>query len=486
MNNKLNAAYCGSSDSRERIHHARWMAQWAALLVVPVLAGCALVSPTDPYQPVSSSAPSATPGATARAAHGNIDLAQAIDIALANNPDVAAVRQDSVAAQARYRQAVGAALPSLHAVGSYNRFLDDQRLVQPHFNGELGVFGPDVVNGDLVLTMPLFTSGRIINEIRAAKLLQQAATHQLARSREELVFNVASVFNGILATRHVVESLVFSEKTLADHLKRVEDLLAAQRAVRNDRLRVEVRLADIRQTLVQARSIEAIQVRTLASLLGLTGSATDWTVSGDLPVPVAANAVPLEETVADALRQRPDYLAARSALEAQAKVVDAARAGHWPTVSLLADYGGRWTTDPAQQPAGANNPEDVGFAGVVVDVPIFEGGRIAARVTEQRAKLAAAQARLQKLELQVRLDVETALLNIAAARERVLATQKAIAQAEESLTIERDKYNGGKGTILDVLDAQSALLESQTSYYQALAAFNTAQAQLSFAKGETR
>jgi len=166
--------------------------------------------------------------------------------------------------------------------------------------------------------------------------------------------------------------------------------------------------------------------------------------------------------------------------------VDAARAGHWPTVSLLADYGGRWTTDPSQRPAGANNPEDVGFVGVVVDVPIFEGGRIAARVTEQRAKLAAAQARLQKLELQVRLDVETALLNIAAARERVLATQKAIAQAEESLTIERDKYNGGKGTILDVLDAQSALLESQTSYYQALAAFNTAQAQLSFAKGETR
>jgi outer membrane protein TolC len=119
-------------------------------------------------------------------------------------------------------------------------------------------------------------------------------------------------------------------------------------------------------------------------------------------------------------------------------------------------------------------------------VPIFEGGRIEARVKEQRAKLAAAQERLRKLELQVRLDVETAVLNIVSSKDRVLATQTAIEQGEESLRIERQKYDAGRGAIVDVLDAQAALLELQTSYYQALAEFNTALAQLRLATGDER
>jgi outer membrane protein TolC len=111
---------------------------------------------------------------------------------------------------------------------------------------------------------------------------------------------------------------------------------------------------------------------------------------------------------------------------------------------------------------------------------------VEARISDQRAKLAAAQERLRKLELQIRLDVETALLNVNSSWERIEVTQKAIDQAMESFRIERLKYDLGKGAIVDVLDAQSALLESQTNYYRALADFHTAMAQLRLAMGEER
>jgi outer membrane protein TolC len=84
------------------------------------------------------------------------------------------------------------------------------------------------------------------------------------------------------------------------------------------------------------------------------------------------------------------------------------------------------------------------------------------------------------------LDVETALLNIHSSQERIEAIQKAVEQGQESLRIERQKYELGKGAIVDVLDAQSALLESQTSYFRALADFHTALAQLRLATGEER
>jgi outer membrane protein len=79
--------------------------------------------------------------------------------------------------------------------------------------------------------------------------------------------------------------------------------------------------------------------------------------------------------------------------------------------------------------------------------------------------------------------VETAVLNVGASLERVHATEKAIEQAKESLRIEREKYDLGKGAIVDVLDAQSALLDSQTNYYRALADYNVALAQLRLATG---
>jgi outer membrane protein len=79
--------------------------------------------------------------------------------------------------------------------------------------------------------------------------------------------------------------------------------------------------------------------------------------------------------------------------------------------------------------------------------------------------------------------VQSALLNTGSAAQRVEATQKAIEQARESLRIEREKYDLGKGTTTDVLDAQSALLDSQTNYYRALSDYDVALAQLRLATG---
>ncbi|RLB14308.1 MAG: TolC family protein, partial [Deltaproteobacteria bacterium] len=52
------------------------------------------------------------------------------------------------------------------------------------------------------------------------------------------------------------------------------------------------------------------------------------------------------------------------------------------------------------------------------------------------------------------------------------------------LRIEQEKYQLGKGSIIDVLDAQSALLNAQTNYYRSLADYRTARAQLRLAVGE--
>ena len=167
----------------------------------------------------------------------------------------------------------------------------------------------------------------------------------------------------------------------------------------------------------------------------------------------------------------------KSRIAAQRKNLDIAKAGRLPEVSLRTSYGNRWAGDSAER-------NEVGEAGIFVDMWIFEGGRIGARIRRERSRLIVQEEALRQLKLQIELEVETATSNIESSRARIGVTQKAVEQAKESLRIEREKYDLGKGAITDVLDAQSALLDSQMNYYQALAAYNTALSQFRLAIGE--
>ena len=465
----------------------------AGLMIgVASISGCALTNPTDPYGGMASYWMGETgpgvelPGRQAKGPaepEGPISLGQAVHIALVNNPDIAARRHEVEAAAAQKDFATGQALPHVSIETGYSYFLNAQRVVPPSSNGQSGVFGRNIFSGDLVVQMPLFTGGRITSEIRSAELLTKAAEHRLARSRKELVFDVSSLYFNILAQEHVIESLQFSQTALVQHLERVDHLIAAQKAAKVDRLRTQVRLANLEQQIVEQRNIRAVQQQALGDLLGLTDHRSPLEVQGELvikqvvlPDPIAA--------IRLARAQREDFLAARAVLEAQAKAVDAARAAQWPMIFGQASYGGRLGVDPSEQPSGSDRLEDVGQVGVMADIPLFQGGQIKARIRRERANLSVSRQRLRQLGLQIQLDVKTALLNTESAYERVQATRTAIDQAEEGLRIEREKYVQGKGSITDVLDAQASLLFTQTSYYKALAAYDIALTQYRLATGE--
>lgn len=183
-----------------------------------------------------------------------LTLKECVSIALANNPRLAQSDWDTAAAEAQRDVAAGQRWPQLRAKGGYQHNLDEQRLVPIRKPGEPGTWSSDIFSGDLTVSMPLFTGGRIVNEIAAADLLAEAANDRFIRNRTELVFNVSSIFHAILGQKQVIESLEFSRKALEEHRQRVQDLLDTKKAVQVDLLRTEVRLADIEQKFVSAKN----------------------------------------------------------------------------------------------------------------------------------------------------------------------------------------------------------------------------------------
>jgi outer membrane protein TolC len=405
-----------------------------------------------------------------------ITLAEAIDISLTNNPDLMAARYDVDAANAQRDIAFGARLPELHLAGAYASFREP-RLIQPRRPGTFEVLGftDELLAGHFVLTVPLCTGGRLKNHVISAELITQARCQHLLHSRTELVFNVSSVFYSMLGQEKVINSLIFSQKALLQHHEKAKELFKAQKAARVDLLRTEVRLADIEQQFISERNALKVRGYLLASLLGVSGQYESLQIDGELTLMDLPAS--LDQPFAVALGNRQDYQSLRSRVSAQQTQVDIARGERLPELSFRASYGDRWAMDSSKH-------NEVGEAGVLFDVPLFEGGRIGARIRRECSRLGAQQQALRKLKLQIRLEVETATSNIEATRARIVATQKAVEQAKESLRIERSTYDLGKGAIIDVLDAQSALLDSQTNYYRALADYNTALAQFRLAVGE--
>lgn len=413
-----------------------------------------------------------------------LTLDRCIELALKYNPDIGTGVSEIQSADARAANNRGRRWPSLNAVGGYRNYLDPLKLFPSKYQGEPGYFTDQIISGDLVLRMPLFTGGKIINEIQVSDLLKQAAEYRLARTKEEVVFNVSSIFYAILGQNRVIKSIEMSKKALAEHLKQVQALLSVGKAARVDLLRTQVSLADINQKLILGKNILAIQQQILTNFMGLRISTTNdpLQVQGKLNF---VNIKPdLSVSMNKAFSNRADYKAAKSELTAQTHRINAAQANRWPSVSLQAAYGGRQALNSTDKNTGAEDSGDIGSAGVFVDIPIFEGGSINAKLREEQAKMSAEQDRLRKLELNIRLDVKTSVLNINSNRERALVNKKAIEKAQESFRIEQEKYLWGKGSIIDVLDAQSALLNTETIYYKALADLNTSMVQLKLATGE--
>jgi outer membrane protein len=83
----------------------------------------------------------------------------------------------------------------------------------------------------------------------------------------------------------------------------------------------------------------------------------------------------------------------------------------------------------------------------------------------------------------IRLEVKDAILGLETAEKNIPTTQKAVAQGEENLRVNEERYKAQVTTITDLLDAQTLLAQARANYYQALYDHNLAKARLERATG---
>ena len=219
----------------------------------------------------------------------------------------------------------------------------------------------------------------------------------------------------------------------------------------------ETPLPEYERQIDAFREAIALNKNQLAALAGKGPGAGDA-----IARPHLAISAPMElpsSLPADLIGHRPDVVAARWMVAAQARGVDVARAGFYPDINLLATLGGFAAAGPLFQFLRAANGGWT--AGPALSLPIFDGGRL-------RSELGAAAAGYDEAVEQYNQTIIGALKDVSDAivRLRSLATQdeearRSVSVAQRNFDLSEEGYRRGLTDYLNVLIAQTQLLQAQ-------------------------
>lgn len=371
-----------------------------------------------------------------------LDLKACYELALLRMESVGLSEQDVKVAQARYWQAVGAALPSVKIVGEQAVYSDRGASFGVNSAGG-GMGAPSFDNtpqtARVNVKVPLFSGLRDIYTAQAFQAEVRGGRLTTARLRQTLYLETAEAFYQVLLYEQDAAILAEIASTLA---RRVED---QERRVRLGKSR-DGELIQARSTLAQARvSVERTNGLLAASrelLAFYTGLDPAQLRLRDTTAPP-----PNSTTLADYLSrsgERPDVLAAVQAERSARARLSAAKGEHLPKLTF---EGGYYLFDSDRIQDG----EWSGF--LTVEVPLFEGGSIEARVNENKALFSQRTLDVSRIQRETVRDIRTAWSNFNASVAELARTDEATKTAELNYRAQEADYQLGVVNSLEVLDA---------------------------------
>ena len=168
-------------------------------------------------------------------------------------------------------------------------------------------------------------------------------------------------------------------------------------------------------------------------------------------------------------------MATRQAESAQGAALGAARSDFGPRVSAY----GNWEEDRTSfAGSGGNN----WVAGVQISIDILPLGK-RAELAQQSAAKQRIDAQLTASQQHIRLEVSQAHIHRQTAALSLETAQAALTESAESLRIVKNRYSAGLATISDLLRAEDAERQSQSSYWRAVYGNAIAYAELLYATG---
>ncbi|MFM0668480.1 efflux transporter outer membrane subunit [Paraburkholderia sediminicola] len=441
----------------------------AVLTILLTIAGCASTGGVAPQasgiEPASLDAGNAIRAANADAqwpavdwwrAYNDPQLNQWIEDAQAGNPSLAA-------AQARVREAMsmaGVARSALSPQVNGSLSIQRQKWADNLYYGPGPLAGEQSWNntGTLGLSYHLDIWGKDKNAAERALDAAHASAADARAAQLELEGNVVRTYIEMsmnYALLDIAKATLQQQQQIVDLAnRRLKGGIGTQLEVSQ----AETPLPEYERQIDEIEEKIALGRNQLAALAGKGPGAGDSIQRPSLSLEMGPAGLP-SALPADLIGHRPDVVAARWTVAAQARGIDVAKADFYPDINLLASIGGYAAMGPLFQ--FLKNPSHSWSAGPALSLPILDGGRL-------RSQLGAASAGYDEAVDSYNQSIVGALKDISdqVIRIRSLATQaddadRSVAAARKNYELSREGYRRGLTDYLNVLIAQNQLLRAQ-------------------------
>jgi outer membrane protein len=408
------------------------------------------------------------------AAHAADDLVAVARAALANDAQYQSARAQSLATSEKLPQARAGLLPSLTVSGTTQ--WNDVTVKQP----VNAASQHNSHNFNFQLTQPLFRWANWV-QFEQGKLQVAAAEAQLAQARQDVLLRAAQAYFDLLYAHDVLASIE-AQKDAAS-----QQLALARKSFEVGTVTItDVHEAQSRFDLANAQGIAAasdIEVKRHALSL----------ITGGAPAELrrmrrdVAFAMPEPARMDDWVeRAQTDGLAVLTQLanqEIAAREIERQRAGHYPSVDLVATYGqNKNVVTFAGNPI--SNQTETATVGVQVSVPIFQGFGQESRVREAAYLLDRASAEVDLARRNAALQARQAYLGVANGIAQTAALRAAQVSSQSALDSNKLGYEVGVRINIDVLNAQQQLFATRRDMAKAQYDTMIAQLRLKAAAGQ--
>ncbi|MCS7081753.1 MAG: TolC family protein [Bacteroidota bacterium] len=408
-----------------------------------------------------------------------LTLPEAVRVALERNLTIRKAETQLELYEVQRRQRVANFLPYVSANSSSGRNFGRQFDLT---TGQLTDQRSDRLSASIDASLNLFNGGADWFGWRQAEQELESQRAGLERARQSVVFSVAQSFLQILLDQELLRIEQENLRAQRGQLERIEQLVRSGVRPQADLYAQQAQVAQQELAVIEAENRLALDRARLAQLLGLDSLEGLELVPPEAdPQMLEAESFELEALYRAALASRSDYRQRQLALEAARTGLRAATAGYWPRLDLAFSYGSGYSSLARRFNPQTQRLEAIRFGdqfwrqnvyssvGLRISIPIFDRLLTANNVARNRVQYEYARWELQELEQNIRLELQQALLNYQAAQKRWQVASAQLRAAEQALQAERERYQVGSGTLLELTTAntnyvRAASLQAQARY----------------------
>ena len=313
--------------------------------------------------------------------------------------------------------------------------------------------------GSLSILQPVYTGGRVLESIRMAQHQQALAGNQAKALNDAVCYQTDIQYWSAVARQEIVDVAEDFRNSIAALVKTIKERVEVGLVDPQDLLMAEVKLNEAEYQLLQAQSNFETGRMALNSMIGVRLE-QPTELDAQIPIVVVSDSLWLSTGMG-----RPEIQMAYDKIriaESTKKLNDSQFKPQF-YVGVEGSY-----SSPGYNFKKDLDPNYAVYA--KVSVPIFEWGKRRSEKRVSSFRIGMAEDNLHKVVDRVELEVSVARKALSQAIERVRLSESSLAKAEENEAKAVERYNEGKVSVVEVIDAQTYRQTSQVNYVQAKAA----------------